>query len=189
MRQRKPRDRIVAAATRLFTDQGILTVGIDAIAAEAGVAVATIYRQFGGKDQLVAAALQRWSADWLRWLSAEVARAGQHPADGLTALWDAFDGWFAGERFRGSLIANAAVELRGRPAHPAHAVISAHRTAMGRLLEDVAARAGARDPGRAAERLQVLADGATAMAATGHRPELDPGFRALAGAAIAAATQ
>jgi AcrR family transcriptional regulator len=53
----KPRDRILATATRLFPEEGIQAVGINRIVAEAEVALMTVYRQFGG-DELVAAGAQ-----------------------------------------------------------------------------------------------------------------------------------
>jgi AcrR family transcriptional regulator len=51
-----PRDRLLDTATRLFMEEGIRAVGISRIIAEADVAFMTLYRQLGGKDELVAAA-------------------------------------------------------------------------------------------------------------------------------------
>jgi AcrR family transcriptional regulator len=60
-----PRDRLLATATRLFLEEGIGTVGVSRIIAESDVALMTLYRQFGGKDELVAAAVEHWSTQWL----------------------------------------------------------------------------------------------------------------------------
>jgi AcrR family transcriptional regulator len=132
------RDRLLDAALRLFH------VGVDRIIAEAGVAPMTLYRHFGGKDQLLAAALEQWSAEWLQWLGDRLDRDPGEPGRSLAALWDALGQWFAGEGFRGSLVANAVVELRGDPGHPAHRVVAAHRMAVRQLLDDAAKLAGAR---------------------------------------------
>ncbi len=51
------RDRLVAAASTLFYQQGIRAVGVDAIAAKAGVTKRTLYYHFASKDELVAAYL------------------------------------------------------------------------------------------------------------------------------------
>ncbi|HEY3262851.1 MAG TPA: helix-turn-helix domain-containing protein, partial [Pseudonocardiaceae bacterium] len=75
----KPRERILAAATRLFYEEGILATGVDRVIAEAGVAPMTVYRHFGGKDELVTATLDRWSGQWLGWLRDEVERCGDQP--------------------------------------------------------------------------------------------------------------
>lgn len=46
------RERILAAAARVFADQG-LEATLDEIAAEAGVGIGTVYRRFASKDELV----------------------------------------------------------------------------------------------------------------------------------------
>ena len=43
-------------------EEGIQAVGVAGIVGEADVAAMTLYRHFGGKDGLVAAAIERWSA-------------------------------------------------------------------------------------------------------------------------------
>jgi len=67
--------------------------------------------------------------------------------------------WFAAEDFRGSLITNAAVELRARPEHPAHQVVAAHRAWVQQLLEQLAAAGGPVDPPTAAEQIHLLVEG------------------------------
>ena len=52
------RRRLIEAATRLFLSRGYVGTTIPAIAAEAGVAVETVYRSAGGKAELLAAAVQ-----------------------------------------------------------------------------------------------------------------------------------
>jgi AcrR family transcriptional regulator len=52
------RGRIIDAATRLFLERGYIGTTVPAIAAEAGVAVETVYRSAGGKAELLAAAVQ-----------------------------------------------------------------------------------------------------------------------------------
>ncbi|MFD0635482.1 TetR/AcrR family transcriptional regulator [Catenulispora yoronensis] len=51
------RARLVETATRLFYAEGIHTVGIDRIIAEADVAKATFYHHFTSKDDLAVAYL------------------------------------------------------------------------------------------------------------------------------------
>jgi len=181
----KPRDRILDTATRLFYQDGIQVVGVNQVIDEAGVAPMTLYRQFGGKDQLVAASLARWSDRWLHWLTDELDRGGDDPEARVARLWDALEEWFATEEFHGSFVANAATELRSRPEHPAQRVIAAHRMATHQLLEELAETAGAHDPADLADRLQVLVDGTVAVAAVDHRPAVTAVVRALAGAALA----
>jgi AcrR family transcriptional regulator len=185
----KPRDRILDAATRLFSQKGIEVVGVNPVIDEADVAPMTLYRQFVSKDRLVAAALEQWSANWLHMLNDRIDRAGDDPRRRFDALWDALEDWFASDGFRGSFVTNAAIELRSKPDHPAHQVILAHRMAMHHLLEDLAKLAGAADPEHLAAQLQVLVDGAITVAAADRRPGVAAEVRALATTALAAASR
>ena len=56
------RDVIVAAADRLFAADGYVRTTIDQIAAEAGVAVQTVYNSVGNKAALLSAVLDRAAA-------------------------------------------------------------------------------------------------------------------------------
>ncbi len=178
-----PRDRILHAATNLFYEEGV-QVGVNRIIAQADVAPTTLYRHFGSKDKLVAAALKQWSTEWLRWLHDRIDRHGEEPEVCLAALWDALDQWFATEGFRGSFIANAATELCGNPDHPGQAVIAEHRMALRRLLEDLAKSEDAQEPSRLAAELQLLIDGAVAVAAMDHGGAVVADARALGNAAV-----
>jgi AcrR family transcriptional regulator len=182
----KPRERILNTATALFDEEGISAVGVNRIIAEADVAPMTLYRQFGNKNELVAATLEQWSAQWLHMVSERLERHGDHAEARYAALWDALEAWFASAAFRGSFITNAAAELRSEPGHPAHAVVAAHRRAVRQLLEDLAKAAGAPDPSGLAVQLQVLMDGAIEIAALDRQPAAARTSRSLAMAALGA---
>jgi AcrR family transcriptional regulator len=181
----RPRERILAAATRLFSEEGINATSVDRVVAEAGVAPMTVYRHFAGKDELVTATLERWSEQWLGWLRGEAARDGDDARARLEGLWDALEKWFADEGFRGSYVANVANELRARPGHPAQATVAAHRTALRELLEDIASAAGAPAPADAAVALHTLVDGATAVAVIDRQPGAAASARAMAATVLA----
>ena len=123
----RPRDRILTTATELFHAEGIGAVGVNRIIGQADVAPMTLYRQFGGKDALVAATLEQWSAQWLHRLADAMDRRGDDPSDRFDGLWDELQAWFDADGFRGSFVANAATELRSEPDHPAQARIVQHR--------------------------------------------------------------
>jgi AcrR family transcriptional regulator len=183
-----PRDRLLDTATRLFLEDGIRAVGINRIIAEADVALMTLYRKFGGKDELVAAALEQWSTRWLQWLMEHIDGCGDDPEARFAALWDALEEWLASEEFRGSLVANAATELRGTPDHPAHQAITEHQIALRQLLEDLAKPAGAADSAALAAQLHVLVDGAVAVAVIDRQSADASSIRALADVALAASS-
>jgi AcrR family transcriptional regulator len=142
----------------------------------------TLYRQFGRKDELIAAALQQWSAHWLRWMRAELDRRSGVPGSAFAVLWETLEGWFAAESFSGSFATNAATELRSEPNHPAQKVIAEHRMAMQQILTDLAGLTEAHDPVDLATTLQVLIDGAITMAMVDRRLAIAPGVRTLADA-------
>lgn len=88
-------ERILDTAENLFFLRGgIAGTGVDKVAAESGVAIATLYKRFGSKDNLLRAVLSRrlqvWSAHW----DAAVADAGT-PDARLLAVFDAIDSFRA----------------------------------------------------------------------------------------------
>jgi AcrR family transcriptional regulator len=180
----RPRERILAAATRLFADEGIHATGVDRVITEASVAPMTVYRHFTGKDELVTATLERWSGEWLGWLRDE-SGPGDDAGSRLEGLWDALEKWFADEGFRGSYVANVATELRAKPGHPAQAVIAAHRTALRQLLQDLVTATGAPLSPAAALQLQMLIDGAIAVAVVDRQPGAAASAREMAGGLLA----
>jgi hypothetical protein len=90
-------------------------VSIARIIADADVALMTLYRHFSGKDELVGAAVKRWSVRWLKWLEEQLDACGPDPDARLDALWNALGAWSTSEQFGGSLVVSAAIELRGSP--------------------------------------------------------------------------
>ena len=52
------RDRLLGAAARLFYQQGV-HVGVEELCRTAGVSKRSMYQLFGGKDQVIAASLER----------------------------------------------------------------------------------------------------------------------------------
>lgn len=84
------RERILDAAEALFFQDGIAVTGVDRVAASAGVAVVTLYKHFGGKDDLLRAVLARRLEAWTRHWDAAVDRAGS-PEERLLAVFDAVE--------------------------------------------------------------------------------------------------
>src|SRR5215472_15872020 len=85
------RDTLVAAARRLFAEQGFAEVPADAIVAAAGVTRGALYHQFADKTALFDAVLEAVEADIARRLAHEVAAAGI--SDPVEALKHAVRTW------------------------------------------------------------------------------------------------
>src|SRR3954452_9636764 len=81
------RSRLLAAAGRVFAREG-LEAPVPAIAAEAGVGIGTVYREFSSKEALVAAL----ALDRLEWHMDEIRRPLAYPDPGVALhglLWRA----------------------------------------------------------------------------------------------------
>lgn len=166
--------RVLDAASELFYRQGIHAVGVDAIAASAGVTKKTLYDRFGAKDQLVAAYLRARDERWRAWLTG--ATAAGAPRQRLLGTFDALAQWLHRESPRGCSFVNALAELPD-PEHPGRAVIADQKRWLRDYLSALAAESlatgggqPAGDASRArmlAEQLLLLHEGAMVSYATG----------------------
>ncbi|MGI5351568.1 TetR/AcrR family transcriptional regulator [Streptomyces sp. CA-250714] len=156
--------KILDAASALFYERGITAVGVDLIAKEAGTTKKTLYDRFGGKDALITAYLRERDQRWRAWLTSWV---DDHAADGraaeqLLATFDALAEWMRRHNPRGCGFVNAAAELPD-PAHPGRQVISEQKRWLRGYLYELSVAAGADDPGRLADELALLHEGATVL--------------------------
>src|SRR5882762_1145057 len=102
------RDRLLDAAERLIYRDGINGSGVDTILADASVARMSLYNQFGNKDGLVLAALDRRDRRWMAWYEARVTALAPASQDRVLALFDALGDWFRQPDFHGCAFINAA---------------------------------------------------------------------------------
>lgn len=176
------RERIVAAAARLFYDEGIRGVSVDAVAEKAGLTKRTLYYHFDSKDDLVAAYLedrdqpnlalfQRWygetqgtTDDRIHGMFQRLAKAARKP------------GW------KGCGFLRTAAELANMPGHPALKAGAAHKKRVEAWLVSVFEADGVRDAEALGRKIMLLLDGAFAVVLM-HR---DPSYMETAGEAAAA---
>ncbi len=88
-RDRPAATRILRTASESFYEEGIRAVGVDALVERAGVAKMSLYKNFGSKDDLVAAYLRARDERWRGWLRDEVERRADSPKGKLLAVFDA----------------------------------------------------------------------------------------------------
>ena len=91
------------------------------------------------------------------------------------AMYDALESWFRGKAFKGMgfsgcAFINAAGEF-GAQDHPAHRLAAEHKVRIVEYLERLCVDAGLADPGKVAERLALLKEGAIATAHVRGMPE------------------
>lgn len=151
--------RILAAASKLFYEQGIRAVGVDAIVEEADVAKVTLYNNFGSKDELAAAYVRDRRARWQVWMEGFVERE-QDPKLRLVVIFDALGEWMESGGFRGSAAINAFSEISD-PEHPVRVAAGEYKEWTQGYLRGLATDAGSKDPDKLGERLWILLEGAT----------------------------
>ncbi|MFD3915627.1 TetR/AcrR family transcriptional regulator [Streptomyces sp. NPDC058603] len=125
--------RALEAASRLFYERGIHAVGVDLIAAEAGVTKKTLYDRFGSKDQLVVEYLAARDERWRAFLAERLEAVSPGPDDvrppgvaRVLAVFDASRAWMEANSPRGCSMVNAHAEIDDR-GHPAYSVIAGQK--------------------------------------------------------------
>jgi AcrR family transcriptional regulator len=177
----RTRGKLIRAAAELFYRDGT-AVGVDELAARAGVSKVSLYRHFGSKEGLLEAVLRERSAAVVAWLR-QAADAPSDPAERVLAVFDALRGWYGEQGFRGCGIVNAAAE-NPAPDGPARRVARDHLAGHRELLTTLAADAGAADPELAGRQLLILLEGATVVAAVTGDPDAAADARRLAQAVV-----
>jgi len=79
-------DAIVATVKRLLAEKGFDQMTVDEVAAEVGIAKASLYKHFPSKEALAAAAMVQMMGLALQQVQAEQARPGASAADKLRAI-------------------------------------------------------------------------------------------------------
>lgn len=161
------RERVMRAAYDLFSRQGTRTVGVDAVIGAAGVAKMTLYRNFGSKDDLILAFLERREALWTHgWVQAESRRRGDTPAQRLLAIFELFGEWFAQPDFEGCSFVTTLLEVTNRDSPVRQASVQ-HLANIRSYLCELAAEAGLADPDSFARQWHILMKGSIVAAAEG----------------------
>ncbi|MGV1757074.1 TetR/AcrR family transcriptional regulator [Rhizobium sp. A22-96] len=176
------RDRILQAAAKLFQQDGIRAVSVDAIAEKAGVTKRTLYYHFRSKDDLIAAHLEardqpnlavfkRWFDEAEGSIAEKVAGIFRHLARSAQS-----------GKWKGCGFLRTSVELVNLPGHPALVVARAHKKRVEDWLSGVFAEAGAgAEAASLARQIMLLLDGSFAVVLL-HR---DPSYMETAAEAAA----
>ena len=169
------RERILRAAYDLFTQRGVRGVPVDEIIRSSGVAIATFYRHFKSKDDLVTAFLNRREQVWTTGAIVEEAQGRDaSPRAQLLAIFDVFDEWFHRPDFEGDSFVNVLIEMGSD--HPLGKASIFHLANVRNELRKLAEQAELRDPEEFAHSYQILMKGSIIAATMG---DLDSARRAM----------
>jgi AcrR family transcriptional regulator len=175
--RRPARERLLDACDELFYGQGIAATGVDAVVQRAAVSPATLYAHFHGKDELVAAYLERRHQHW-RQAWDETVEAASDRVDRLLSVFDALALFRHREgAARGCAVLAAATEVV-EPQHPAYTWIEADTALLTDRLDQLAHDSGAEQPTALAAELLLIYDGVLAAyarcATRGSNDRIDP---------------
>jgi AcrR family transcriptional regulator len=169
------RERILATAYELFTQHGLVAVGVDRIVAEAGVAKTTLYRHFRSKAALAVAVLERHEQLWTRkWLEPEAVRLASSLGEGPIAIFDALDEWFGQADFEGCLFINSLLETRDHASPVRQTAITAIENIYD-VVQRLLAQAGIANSEAVAHQVQLLMRGCIVAAVAGQADAVKQG--------------
>jgi AcrR family transcriptional regulator len=157
--------RVLDAASELFYARGIHVVGVDAIAASAGVTKKTIYDRFGSKEHLVVAYLQHRDARWREHLAARLDRTPEPGIDRVLAVFDAAVTWADANTPKGCSAINARAELGAGDlgdeddGHDVLPEVMRQKAWMLALLHDLCREAAVADPAATSRSLMLIYEG------------------------------
>ncbi|MEU7159874.1 TetR/AcrR family transcriptional regulator [Streptomyces chrestomyceticus] len=151
--------RVLEAAARLFYERGVHAVGVDLIAAEAGVTKKTLYDRFGSKEQIVVEYLADRDERWRAFLAQCLDAARPTPTARVLAVFDASRAWSAENSSKGCGMVNAHAEISD-PSHPAYPLITGQKQWMLTLFTDLAGDVTPDGAGDLSQTLMLLHEGA-----------------------------
>src|SRR6266851_5401123 len=166
-----PAERILTAADKLFYRQGIRAVGVDAVAAEAGVSKRTLYNHYPSKDALIAA--------YLTARFQHIAPSDKPAREQLLGAYDRLERMIADGSFRGCPYVNAVTEI-GDPRHAAAKIAIQFKEQRRLWFRALLERLGVKDPDVLATQLQLLSEGALSAPLVRGDPALARTARAAA---------
>jgi AcrR family transcriptional regulator len=167
---RKPanaREQIDWAAYELFSQYGVGAVGVDRLAARAGVAKRTLYKYYPSKNELVLTFLRRREELWTRaWLQGGIERAAVTPAQKLLAIFDVFDDWFRRPDFEACSFIRVLLE-HAESGHPLRKASQRHIDTVRLFIRGLAVEAQVPDHEEFAKQWQILMMGSIIAAYAG----------------------
>ncbi|QTG81555.1 TetR/AcrR family transcriptional regulator [Arthrobacter crystallopoietes] len=156
------RTRIIDAAETLFFQEGIAVTGVDRVAATAGVAIVTLYKHFGSKDNLLREVLSRRLENWTRHWDEAIA-AATSPEGRLLAVFDATNSFRASAAPTQWCCFLATASERPAPekgqTDPVFELIRQDTQMINERLSRLAREAQCQDPGATAAVLLLLYNG------------------------------
>lgn len=157
-------EKLIRAGLDLFHRHGIHPVALDRILQHAGVTKTTFYNHFESKEDFVCAVIDRFGEEvhsriQLRVDGSHDEHSEHNVKQHMLNVFDAWDELFEHESFRGCMLVGAGVSS-GDLHDPARQAAIKNKQAILRTYEDLARKAGIKNPEQFATRFGLLVDGA-----------------------------
>ncbi|WP_051342583.1 TetR/AcrR family transcriptional regulator [Pseudonocardia spinosispora] len=169
------RERLLATASRLFYREGIRSVGVERILAEAPATRATFYRHYPSRDDLVLAYLGSVDTQLRAQVRAAIDAVAS-AADAVRAVGATVADALGTPGFLGCALLRAAAEFPHSD-DPVHRVVAEHRAWFATTMTGLFAQVYGSEPGRprvdhAAQHFVMLRDGAMSAAHIDHAEDI-----------------
>jgi AcrR family transcriptional regulator len=153
-----PKERLFQTAARLFYRHGYRAIGVDTIAAEAGIGKMTLYRHYPSKDDLIVAFLRESDREFWEYFEQNTEDAPT-AREKLLAFFAALRDYVVSPACYGCPFINVATEFPEED-YAGHQVAFQHKQAVRARFTQLAEEAGACQPEKMANALLLLMDGA-----------------------------
>ncbi len=179
------RERILSVAERLFYTEGIRAVGVDRLIAEAGIAKATLYHHFSGKEELAAVYLRTRHERVIEALTESLATSDEPPRERLLKVFDMLAEKSHQPPFRGCAFLIAVAEQE--TSEPIIAIAREHKLAIKTIFLGICAELPVADASELATQIALCYEGALATFSVNRDPMAALVARRCAGLLIDAA--
>jgi AcrR family transcriptional regulator len=159
----RTRRQILDAAYELFYQKGFSRVGVDEVAAFAGLTKRTFYYHFTSKDELLGAVLALHSELSLARIRKYEDRYSGSAEEIIDVLFSELAKWSAKPGWTGAGFTRIVMELADLPGHPARAIARRHKAAVETWWAGLLESAGVAAPLERAREVVLLMEGATAL--------------------------
>jgi AcrR family transcriptional regulator len=155
------RNKILQAAYGGFRRKGFFRIGVDEIAAAAGITKRTLYYHFKSKDELLAAVLDSQRGEtFAGFQNFGIDVSGPAPEVVIDKIFKGLVAWSSKPDWSGSGYTRLAIELADLPGHPARAVARRHKATMDTYIGSLLEQAGVAEPYERAREIALLIEGA-----------------------------
>lgn len=152
------KDKVLQTAAQLFYQKGYRAVGVDTIAAEAGIGKMTLYRHYPSKDELIIAYLTESNDEFWDYFE-QITQDAATPREKLQAFFQGLQAYVTAPRCYGCPFLHVAAEYP-EAEYPGHEIALEHKRSVLARFRQLAAEAGAANPEALAGQLFLLMDGA-----------------------------